>query len=784
MVGAMVAPSLEPRHGLLLLATAAGLLWWARQASGRHTEMMRMCVAVALLLAALAGMRLNQLYGAPLVARGAQAAGGHVELTVVGDPQLGPFGSWRVDVRVETLDGRPSGLRAELVSDWPADPGTRLRGTVEVRPTNAGWLTARHVAALLTRPNLTVVTEADGVIAATTRLREALAGAASVALPPGPAGLATGLVTGDTRLLPDADAEAMRDTGLTHLTAVSGSNVALVATGAGMLVAVLGVGARGRRRTIVVSIVLFVVLTRADPSVLRASAMAGVVLLAQARGRRVAGLQALGAALVVLLLLDPLLARRLGLLLSTAATAGVLVVAPVIRRWFWARLGDRDGRMLTATLELLSITLGAQLAVLPVLLVIGEDVRIATVPANMVAVPAAAIATIFATFAAVVVSWAPGLAGLLLRAAEPPLRLVLAVAHGLRWWGPTVGPLVMAGALAGVAGWRYAVARGAVRRRISVGALAATVAAATVFGGLTSRVRDRDAFTFTAVDVGQGDAFLLRAGDAAVLIDAGRDASAATWLRSAGVDRLDLLVFTHADADHTGGGRAVLQAVDVGAVWQRPRAGDAPSTLAAVLDEAAAQGVAVHAPARGQHVTVGQLQLRVLGPLSATSNTGLDNEENESSLVLRVDGPGGSVLLTGDTGPAAHAALRQHPALLDVDVVTVPHHGSRHVDLDLVAATTPTVAVVSVGAGNGYGHPADEVLDAIADAGIPLRRTDREGTVHVRVGPAAPVAEAVFGARGTPIQIPGALLPRRSHARSVGRQRYGRSYATVHACDL
>jgi competence protein ComEC len=773
MFGAMVAPSLEPRHGLLLMATAAVVLWRARRASGRHAAMIQMCVAVVLLLAALAGMRLNQLSGAPLVARGAQAAGAQVELTVVGDPQMGPFGSWQVDVRVETLDGRRSGLRAELIGEWPADPGTGLRGTVEVRPADAGWRTARHVAALLTRPNLTVVTEADGVIAATTRLRAALAGAASVALTPGPAGLATGLVTGDTRLLPDTDAEAMRDTGLTHLTAVSGSNVALVATGAGMLVAVLGVGARGRRRTIAVSIVLFVVLTRADPSVLRASAMAGVVLLAQSRGRRVAGLQALGAALVVLLLLDPLLARRLGLLLSTAATAGVLVVAPVISRWLWARSGDRDGRIVTATLELLSVTLGAQLAVLPVLLFIGEDVRIATVPANMVAVPAAALASIFAAVAAVVVSWAPALAGLLLRAAEPPLRLVLAVAHGLRWWGPTVGPLAMAGVLAGVAGWRYSVLRSAVRRRLSVGVLVATLAVTTVLGGLTSRARDRnrDAFTFTAVDVGQGDAFLLRAGDAAVLIDAGRDASAATWLRSAGVDRLDLLVFTHADADHTGGGLAVLQAVDVGAVWQRPRAGEAPATLTAVLDEAAARGVAVHAPARGQHVTVGQLQLRVLAPLSATSNTGLDNEENESSLVLRVDGPGGAVLLTGDTGPAAHAALRQDPALLDVDVVTVPHHGSRHVDLDLVAATTPAVAVVSVGADNGYGHPADDVLDAIADAGVALRRTDREGTVHVRVGPVAPVAPVVPAGPGTSSRIPGALVPRRSHARTVGPQR-------------
>ncbi len=727
LVVAAVVPAVPPSVGAPCLVLGPCLVvaasHWRRRA-------LLVLVAVGLVTVGATGLRLHRLQDGPLPAAATAAVQADVTVRVVGEPSSTIGGGWRMDVAVLVADGRASGLRAELTTTEPLVYGATYIGTAEVRQATGPWRRNRHVAVRLVRPELDLLRGPGALVAGTTRVREGLATVAAEALPAGAAGLATGLVTGDTSLLPASDDEAMRATGLTHLTAVSGSNVALVVAGAWLVAGAAGLGARGRRRLAVVVVLVFALLTRADPSVLRASAMALVVLLAQARGRRVRPLHALSGAVLLLVLLDPLLARRLGMLLSAAATLGVLVVAPRVR----ARMAPLEAVVRPRrALDLLAVTLGAQVAVLPVLLTTGEEVALATVPANLVAVPLAAAASVLCTAAAVIALPLPGLAVVLLRLAAPPLSGVLWSARSLQWWGPTIGlgtPAVLALTVAVVV-WLLATAGSAVSR---------TAAAMVVLAGVVVVVPPSGppsgAFVLTAIDVGQGDAFLLTAGDAAVLVDTGRDRRAASWLRRHGPADLDLLVFTHADTDHTGGGAAVLDAMEVHAVWERPRDDARPPALAAAVAAAQRQAAPVHAPSAGQQARVGPLLLRVLAPPGATTHTGLDAEENEASLVLRVDGPGGSVLLTGDTGPAAQTALLDDPAtraLLDVDVVTVPHHGSRHVDLALYEATTAGEAVVSVGGDNRYGHPAPEVLEAVRATGARVHRTDTDGTVHVEV---------------------------------------------------
>jgi competence protein ComEC len=681
---ALIAPAVPPVPALVCVLAAVVAL--AVGVRGRRRALPTVA-AVALVVVAATGVRLHHLEDGELVQRAQAASAAEVVVRVVGEPTPRSTGGWRTDVQVVAVEGRPSGQRAELGGDERLVFGATYSGRVEVRLAEGGWRRSRHVAVRLARAELEQVGEPGRVVAGTIRVRSALADAAVAALPPAAGGLATGLVTGDTSLLPEQVDEAMRATGLTHLTAVSGSNVALVVAGTWLLTGALGLGARGRRRTAVVVVLLFTLLTRADPSVLRASAMALVVLLAASRGRRVPALHALAGAVLVLVLLDPLLARRLGLLLSAAATLGVLVVGPRVR----ARLRPLEAVVRPRRiLDLLAVTLGAQVAVLPVLLLAGGSVALATVPANLVAVPAAAVASVVCTAAAVVAIPMPALAAALLRVARPALEVVLWAARSLQWWGPTIGvatPLVLAMSVV-VAGWLVATA-GTRTSRTAATLTAGCVLVAVV---VPAPSPPGDGFVLTAIDVGQGDAFLLTSGPAAVLVDTGRDRRAAAWLRAHGPRSLDLLVLTHADTDHTGGAPEVLEAIDVGAVWVRPRAGEPPPALAAALAAASAQGAPVHAPVAGQETIIGDLVLRVLAPAGPTTHGGLDNEENEASLVLRVDGPGGAVLVTGDIGPAAHDGLLGDPALralLDVEVITVPHHGSRNVDTGLYALATP-----------------------------------------------------------------------------------------------
>jgi len=226
----------------------------------------------------------------------------------------------------------------------------------------------------------------------------------------------------------------------------------------------------------------------------------------------------------------------------------------------------------------------------------------------------------------------------------------------------------------------------------------------------------------SVLDVGQGDSILLepRDGDP-VLVDAGPyDAHVAEQLRDRGVDRLAALVVTHPDADHDGGAADVLRGLDVSHLLYA-RAGDA--TLAA----AAATGAGREPVAEGSALRSGDLRIRVLWP---PRDQAAGVEPNAAALVALARWHRFRLLLTGD----AEAELAPvHPG--DVDVLKVAHHGSEDAGLPaLLAETTPELAVISVGAGNPYGHPSPATLDALHDANVPVARTDEAGEIQIAAG--------------------------------------------------
>ena len=230
----------------------------------------------------------------------------------------------------------------------------------------------------------------------------------------------------------------------------------------------------------------------------------------------------------------------------------------------------------------------------------------------------------------------------------------------------------------------------------------------------------------TALDVGQGDAILVEAPGAAMLVDQGPpEGRAADQLRRRGLRRLSLLVLTHPQRDHVGGARDVIRRLDVELVLDPALRARSPYRDEAVA-EARRRGVRVAVARAGQTLKVGPLRVRVLWPPDAGSPA---DDPNRRAIVLLVSYGSADVLLTADAESEVTVPLRPPP----VEILKVAHHGSADARLaELLRLARPRIALVSVGADNDYGHPAPSTLAALgAVRGLAVLRTDRDGRVAV-----------------------------------------------------
>lgn len=552
-------------------------------------------------------------------------------------------------------------------------------------------------------------------------LRQACAG-----LPSDVRGLVPGLVVGDVSALPPDLVDDFRTTGLTHLVAVSGANLAIVAGAVVGLVRSLG----GRRRAVTVAgvgaILAFVVLARPSPSVLRSAVMALFAIAALASGRRRAGLPALAASVLLLILFDPALARAPGFALSVFATAGLLLVAPG-----WARqLRRHMPRWLAAAI---AVPAAAQACCAPIILMLSGRVSLVAVPANVLAAPAVAPATVLGVLAAVTAPVALPIAHVLAWGAAVPAEWLVVIArHGaalpyaaVHWLAGWTGAVLLAVVTIGVIG----ALRTMTGRRV-VSAAAVSIVVVVAVAHFTFDRWPPRGWQWASCDVGQGDASVIRVGpQSAVVVDAGPDPKLIhRCLRSLGVRRIPLVVLTHFHADHVEGLPGVLQTAHVGELDVGPLPEPAEER-SRVLQWAQHAGVAVRAARLGDRWQFGAVSLQVIGPVYVMHGT--DSDPNNDSIVMTVRFGAFVVLVASEPQPPAQEALLSTGADVRADVLKVPHHGSAFQDPTFFAATHASVAIVSVGAGNPYGHPAPETMRLLRSDGMRAYRTDRDGSVAI-----------------------------------------------------
>lgn len=597
---------------------------------------------------------------------------------------------------------------------------------------------------------------------------------------PDPEGaVVVGIVLGERAALDRDLAEAFMRSGTAHLLAVSGFNMTLVASA-------VALGWRGRLApralalATAAALAAYALLVGPSPSVLRAGAMALVASLGLALGRTSFGANALCLAVALLVALEPANATSVGFQLSVAATAGLLL--------WQTPLAERLSRLPSVAAEGLATTLAASLPTVPILAAAFGRISLVSPAANLIAVP------LFAPLLAL--GMATALIGAIAEDVARPLGLAaFAVASAMRRSvelaasvpgasldvprGPLSAVACAAAALLLYVVWRRwrpslpglptlpAIALPRPRKRSLVTAVVASLVLLITLGTLGAAPQgDR----LRALDVGQGDAYLVEMGGAVILVDGGPDPARLLGLIGGALPpwqrRIDLLVLTHAHADHGAGLLGLIGRYEIGLAIE-PR-GLNEVALSAMwrqrLDDA---GVRRRAVGSGERLRVGNALVEVLSPRA-------ERQVNVPGLVLRVSHAGLSALFTGDATDDALADLLLDRGSLRAAVYVPPHHGAdTRYAVGLVAAVRPRVALLSVGASNRYGHPTPATLAALR--GVATYRTDRHGTVEVRADGSRLLVHT--SKAGVPAAgrrpLPDAAAPGRARLGTGGRRAHG-----------
>ena len=718
--------------GLALALLAVLLLWRGRAA----------LIGAALLGAAL-GLALGMGGAAEQHADAQRAEGqsGSWTFEAVDDAASGTYG-YSVCARTRLSDGES--VQVVLLLDEELDPpryGEVFVAAATLSPLSEASASYRWRQGVVAQANVYDIEEREreDLLGAVLSLRdEAIDLISAQGGGAGPAILAA-LVCGWRDELYDLDVyQDFQVCGLAHLVAVSGAHLSIASSFVAALISALRLPRPLSLLLQGLFILCYLVLAGMPISAVRAAAMAAAAMLSFIAKRRSAGVGALSLCIIGIIALDPAASLSISFALSALSSLGISLFNGLCAAWLRSALprlprSISDAVSLTFSSNILTTLLSAALfAQIPLVAPLANALVSPIFPivcaGGLAAVAAAlllpALASPLLGAAALGARGLAALVSLLARipyASIPaslsvPLALVLSAAAAIALWRiwPRPQPRVLAGLSA---------------------AAALGLSALIVVAPLTTGTR------IVMLDVGQGDAFLLRSGGASVLIDTGtQDTMLKSALARQGVTHLDAVVISHSDDDHMGSLSSLSGIVQVDRVLLAQDALDCDCESCAELREAAASLVGeeqVEGLSLGDELQFGAFELEVVWPEAYEDEGG-----NADSLCLlasadvdRDEATDWTALFVGDAEQEQLSELLESGAVGQVDIYKVGHHGSKNaLDEEIAQQLSPSLALVSVGEDNSYGHPAEETIAALEAAGAEVLRSDEAGDVSCKLG--------------------------------------------------
>lgn len=553
------------------------------------------------------------------------------------------------------------------------------------------------------------------------------------------------LTTGDRQDMSDATTNSLRRAGLSHMVAVSGMHLAMLA---GVLNFVLGRGKRSTVLAVILSSVLFCGVAGQTPSVVRAAIMVSLLQLAPLLGRERDDSTALLFALMLLLLWNPMSAAHVGLQLSFAAVTGILFLSESIRKWMYRalRLDQKTKRkffrlpyaLLRFGTDVLAVTLGATIFTMPLSAIYFGSVSLIAPLSNLLIAWAVSPLLLGGLLTGLLGLALPAVAMAVSAAITPLARFFLWAAEGFskpglasipldvvyyRIWLLFVCLLLLLGLLM----------PGKKRLRVPLTMTMVTLAAAVMFTAMDFR---QGSMVVTVLDVGQGQSVLIRTGEQLTIVDCGgfggRNAGdiTADYLQARSVNKVDRIILSHYDEDHINGVPQLMRRIEVGSILL-PDAEKENSMCCEILNMARDKNV--HLEFILEDICVAsdkQSDITVYAPVDDFTAS------NEKSLTVVATMGESDVLLTGDMGSSTEELLLDYVDLPDAELMVAGHHGSNGANsLTLLEEVMPEIIVVSVGRDNRNGHPGAETMERFAEVGAQVYRTDLQGTITVCLVP-------------------------------------------------
>lgn len=636
---------------------------------------------------------------------------------------------------VMMLEGKPYQVRIYLDSEAQLKPGDRVSGKFRFRVTTFGgaeegtYHAGKGIFLLAYQKGEIAVTECEKAPwwCFPAVMRERLKGVLNTAFPENAAAFSRALLLGDSSALTYAVDSAFKISGIRHIIAVSGLHVSILY---GFLSTVT---LRRRYLTFLAGVpilLLFAAVAGFTPSVTRACIMVCLMMAAQAFGRDYDPPTALGVAVFIMLLANPLTITNAGFQLSVASVSGIYLFAEPITAWLMKYLGKGKGilgKFGNGIATSVGVSLGATLLTTPLCAWYFGCISLAAVATNLLTLWMVNV-IFYGLIAICALSWVwTGGAVVISRLIAVPIGMVLGIAKG-------IAGLPMAAVYTEsvyIVVWLVfvylllAVYLMGEKKRPLV--LCCCAVLGLCLAQTISFVEPlMDECRVTVLDVGQGQCILLQSNGLSYLVDCGGDSDegsadlAAATLLAQGITRLDGVIVTHGDRDHAGGIGNLLDRVETD-ILLLPGYNE-PVVKAELEDRMAGTVLYVTGD---YEIVAGNVKITIFGPI-------FPDNSNENSLCVLFSTENCDILITGDRSGVGERSLLRRVELPEVDVLIAGHHGSKNsTSEELLEAVRPEIVILSVGE-NHYGHPAPETLDRIREYTDEIYRTDLQGTVVFR----------------------------------------------------